>query len=326
MTSLLKMKANKISLLILVIFSFFFLYYDTRFLFYCSTFHFVDDNDDSRSIPVVYIHYNEDSLLPTYLKDAMEITLSYDNEVHLISQPLDTKVPTGCVFHNMWLYVHDPIIAKFKHAYYSLHISPIGYLESNRNWEFHNIERFFILKNFIEKEKYDNVFYVDSDSVLLTRVRFSLFQPKQSAWLSLEYEKNAFEKYYWVVWAGVSLLNLEILQDFTQFSYNLYSNRSYWNLLILKDKMAPWICDMTIWYLFSGVYDSSLRTEWKWPEKTALVLPGVNSSGFLGNIQDLGFDHRHGHKKCLPLLSYHFQGMEKSAISYLKPSLKKKSF
>lgn len=296
---------------------------DIRYLFYCDNFNFDNGDDESPSIPVIYIHYNTKAFLPQYLKDAIDISVSYKNDVTLITHPFNLISPIGFKTFNLWELTNYVDLFRFKHLYYSLFTTPTDY-SSDRMWEYNNMERFFILKKFMQIQNYSRIFYVDSDSVLLTRVRESIFPKNCNSFLSYEDDKNSFNLLYWVVWAGMGMIDYHTISEFTVFSSNVLKNVSYWPLLVLKDRESPFVCDMTFWYLFAGIYDQKLQGQWNWPVWTNSSLPTTTRQGKICNIQRLGFDHGHKHKTCLPMYSYHFQGREKSAISYFKSYLMKK--
>lgn len=323
MTSHNKMKPYIYTIVCMIVFSFIIMFTDMKFLMYCKNFDFTNSfhDDLSPSIPVVYVHYKT-SALPRYLLDAIDISVSYGNEVTLITQPVNTKDYNTFSTVNIWHYYENPITFRYRILYQKLFVQIQSFVDAE--YEYNNMERFFILRDYMKSKNISKIFYVDSDVVLLTRIRQSLFLPSCNTYLSYETELNSFSRLHWVVWAGVGMLEYKTLVEFLEFSYLLLANEKYWPLLALKDNKAPFVCDMTMWYLFAGEYDNALRVEWQWPVSINESIPSISNKGKICNINELGFDHRRGYQSCKPTYSYHFQGNEKNGISHLKSKLIKK--
>lgn len=318
------MKRKVYIIFCLIVFTFIVLFTDLRFFSYCNNFDFTNSfhDDLSPSVEVVYIHYKKTNL-PQYLVDAIDISKSYGNQVTLITQPVNNPQHPTFSTVNIWHYYDNPNIFRFKILYQKLFVEIQSYAEAD--YEFNNMERFFILIEYMKSKNISKVFYVDSDVVVLTRIRQSLFQPSCNSYLSYESNLNVFSRLHWVVWAGMGMIDYHTLNEFVKFSYALLENRKSWPLLAMKDSKAPFVCDMTIWYLFAGEYDNALRVQWQWPDSVNSSIPKIDNRGRICNINDLGFDHRRGHQSCKPMYSYHFQGTEKNAISHFKSKLIKKN-
>ena len=82
-------------------------------------------------------------------------------------------------------------------------------------------------------------------------------------------------------------------------------------LLEWKRREAPYVCDMSLWYLF--VARSERADEWG---GRVDALPETKRWHFCDS-QALGFDHMHGHKRAATgdEASVHFQGDAKGDIS-----------
>ena len=117
-----------------------------------------------------------------------------------------------------------------------------------------------------------------------------------------------FATMYMAVWAGSSLLRLPVLDEFLHFVLNVYSSPSAIELLERKKRDAPFICDMSLWYLF--VARSERAAEWR---GNVGRLPKTKRWRFCDG-QAVGFDHMHGHKRSPLGLSVHFQGETKGDI------------
>ena len=177
-------------------------------------------------------------------------------------------------------------------------------------WEQHNLERFFYLSVFMKREKLQAVFYFDSD-VLLTDT-LPRIDPSCDSVVDLEggHPRMQAATMYWAVWAGTAFLKAAVLDDFIQFTLKVYSSDSSMKLLEKKKAEAPYVCDMTLWYLF--VAKAEMAAQWGFD---ASSLPETKRWHFCDS-QALGFDHQHGHTRNngQGLRSIHFQGELKADI------------
>ena len=178
-------------------------------------------------------------------------------------------------------------------------------------WEQHNLERFFYLSAFMKREKLQAVFYFDSD-VLLTDT-LPRIDPSCDSVVDLEggHPRMQAATMYWAVWAGAAFLKAAVLDDFIQFTLKVYSSDSSMKLLEKKKAEAPYVCDMTLWYLF--VAKAEMAAQWGFDTSS---LPETKQWHFCDS-QALGFDHQHGHtrNKGQGLRSLHFQGGSKADIA-----------
>jgi len=268
-------------------------------------------------IDIIYIHFCFDSEqhIPDYLEYALKISAFYNNKIHLISNKFPENYISNVQYHYINHYAQSDFHNKFKKSYL-----PLGLSEP---WEQHNFERYFVLQSFMEKQNLNWVFYADSDVIILKTINTSLLQLTCDSFLSFGVDKipengNSWDTTMWFAWAGTSFLRLDILQAFTAFTTDFYTNATYHPILQFKDKTLPYVCDMTIWYLFVGSIDNKLAQEWSW--KSSFLIPPVKTHGNICDINQLHFDHMHGHLK--PnyeniLSSVHFQGNQKNEIKKL---------
>jgi len=190
-------------------------------------------------------------------------------------------------------------------------------------WERQNFERFFILSSFMNKYEMNWIFYADSDVIVKIPITLDMFFSGEanscSSFLSLQQESEImlWETLDWVAWAGTGLLEKNVLSDFCKFVLKFYESPSLIDILLLKKDKMPYICDMTLWYLYSGFVDHDLREKWKWPTTIALNADPVlfNISAYkLCDILNYGFNHMHGHVENIDYKSLHFQGGAKNEL------------
>lgn len=260
-------------------------------------------------INVVYIHFvsSSEENIPEYLEYALKIASLHNNSVHLISNKLPKTFISNIIYHNLDHYIEYESLTKFKNQYLPLGIS--------EPWEQHNFERYFILQSFMEKNQLNWVFYADSDVIILKNINTSFLQPNCDSFLIMPKDETAWNSIMWVAWAGTAFIRLDILQSFTEFTNEMYSNSTYHSILNFKHQTMPYVCDMTLWYLFVVNIDKQLSQ--KWNRDYSFLLPQNKISANICDIGERNFDHKHGHLKPNSknvLSSIHFQGDEKNAI------------
>ena len=258
------------------------------------------------TIPVIYLHRpNEGNGIPDYLWKTMTISADKGNFVILITYS-SVIVPAGSHIHTFPIEsLETDSLITFRKIY-----RPWGLREP---WERENFERFFLLQRYIEISGFQWIFYVDSDVILLSKVSSDIISLECDSIVDLElnHERMKWNTLYWAVWAGTALLQDKVLEDFTQFINKLYLPE-FVDLLNEKKEKAPFICDMTAWYLYVGRSDSSLAAQWDWNKN--LSLPSTRHWKFCDS-QSLGFDHQHGHlSENAGLKSIHFQGGAKQDV------------
>jgi hypothetical protein len=300
--------------------------------------HNPEDNDhvfvnhsnqsDKTLIPVVYSFFvNGDEsdtitdtsrLIPSYSWKAMMVTANHGNHVVLITHP-SVVLPKGnhaIELYDMSLLESDHLF-KFRQSY-----MPWGLEEP---WEQQNIERYFILAAFMEIEKVPLVFFADSDVVVVVPI-ISLVSDghdKCDGLLSLRVDdkKMKWDRGDWDAWAGTSLLKKSVMDSFVQFAISMYQPE-YISFLEFKRDNWPFVCDMTLWYLFVGASDNRLSRVWEWPDPR---LPNTSMYSFC-DITEIGFAHDGGYFKYddiygvlvkLMKNSVHFQGYKKRDISLI---------
>lgn len=138
----------------------------------------------------------------------------------------------------------------------------------------------------------ERVFFADCDVAVLVNITQVYYTNYATCGSVLSLESQTVESHKWVAWIGSSILSQQVLEDFVIFAKQMYSNQ-YVGVLQEKRIKRPFVCDMTIWYLFAasaGVFPDA---------KEKLTLPQVSTTSAdlcAGQIPRNGghFDHLHG--------------------------------
>ena len=94
-------------------------------------------------------------------------------------------------------------------------------------------------------------------------------------------------------------------------NYSCLCLQQYLDTLRDKRDSAPYVCDMTLWYLYTGAASPELAQLWGWPANPNV--PTVPRKRFCDGYV-YGIDHQHGHLRDggKGLKTIHYQGGEKS--------------
>jgi hypothetical protein len=122
----------------------------------------------------------------------------------------------------------------------------------------------------------------------------------------------------WVVWEGTSVLSRLVLDEFLEFVHAMYEEEPYLQTLRHKRDTTPYVCDMTLWYLYAGSASKDLAERWEWLEHPNLP---ATPQRRLCNGRENGFDHAHGHMRDNGhgLKTIHYGGYEKDKIGTHTP-------
>ncbi len=186
--------------------------------------------------------------------------------------------------------------------------------------EQHNTERFFVLRRYMQMHHLDTIMYVDSDVVILDASARTL-PVGCDAVLSIpaDHDRMKWKTNDWVVWAGTSVLSRAVLDEFLEFVHAMYDqSKPYLQTLRHKRDTAPYVCDMTLWYLYAGSASKDLAERWEWPAHPNLPATPPRR---LCDGRENGFDHAHGHMRnnAHGLKTIHYQGYEKDKIGTHTP-------
>jgi len=262
-------------------------------------------------IPVIFIHKGYQDYLGSTLKQANK-----NNNVILIG---DTNPPIDSpTFKFESIGDNFNECDEFKNHYQHLNTTPIGY-------EIFCYQRWFILKNFMESNNLDVVFYVDSDVMLFVDV-------------DKEWEK--FNQYDMTLLhrtaAIASFITLEGIRNLCKLIMDTYKNKDSYNFKKIASHfhirkecgLGGGVCDMTLLDFFHYCSDCGGG-----PGKIGEMMQIIDDSTYDHNINvpDQGFAFNNGHKdynirdgvpyvfnhrlnKEIKFNSLHFQGGAKQLI------------
>jgi hypothetical protein len=207
-------------------------------------------------------------------------------------------------------------------------------------WESFNFRRFFYLAELMRQRQLEWVFFADSDvAVLKTLNKRDLLVPGCESFIDMGHSKwrTYWYTYIWSFFAGSAILSRPVLDDFLHFVLDSYNSTDVVKKVLKKKfKEKPWVCDMTLWYLYAVAADDVVADSARAKSKR-VMLPPVKSR-HICNTDLLGFDHALGYRKTgfaldfetftakvngRPMNSIHFQSvtgknaMEKSYFSPL---------
>jgi hypothetical protein len=178
-------------------------------------------------------------------------------------------------------------------------------------WERQNTERWFVLLEWMRRTATDEALYLDSDVAALVDLSQDLpLAEGCEAALDFRGGDPRSDKFFWAVWAGTSRLTRAVLEDFAAFVLKMYSSPEHVATLSLKRQQAPYVCDMTLWYLFVAASSETHARAWDW----TVVLPNTSSHTFCSVPESVDHALAHQGKRADELrgfLTLHFQGGSK---------------
>lgn len=281
------------------------------------------DAASSNDIPVV-VFYKSDYIITEshYLWRTLRPAIAHDNKVFFITDaqlepPADLKGKFERVELNT---LETDELARFVQIYKGWGLK--------EPWESFNFRRYFYLRELMRQRSLDWVFFADSDVALLTKLRKSeqLIQGCDAFIDMRDYSQSRvldWSKYYWSFWAGSSIMSAQVLNDWIDFVLKGYSDENFVkNILGKKKAKKPFVCDMTLWYLYSVAADPIVRSFARAEDKVAQMPLVPQRHLCASNL--MGFDHALAFRK--PgfsfdskqytarmggerLLSIHFQGL-----------------
>ena len=211
-------------------------------------------------LPVAYVQFRG---MNTRLKDAILLTMSWGNEVVLLSDVpvVSTNSSFGPALARRFHYF--PIdytgCEEYQSAYNALHEQhPHLFANYPREAELWNEVRYLVLYNFVMALSLDEIVYLDSDVVLLVPAR-TAFDRTTYGGCDAVYTFNQISSRIKPVaapeleafWAGTSLLSRAALQNYSAFTLQIMKDPVFVSLLLGKMRSLPTINDMATWCLFA---------------------------------------------------------------------------
>ena len=263
-----------------------------------------------KNIPVIFIHQGYQSYLDFTVQQA-----SKKNKVFFIGTQEPPKNDNLSFFQ---LKNYNKYTSQFSNIYENLSTNEY-------NYELFCFLRWFILKEFMEEQNLDTVFYVDSDVMLYVNV-IEEYEKYEQYDLTLLHRTAAISSYFTKVG----------LDNFTNFLMDTFSNKQSYNYQKIashyhvrqKFNLPGGVCDMTYFDFFHYMDDGGGG-----PGKVGEMMSIIDDSTYDHNINvpDQYFDfngiknvkikdgypfvYHHKLKKDIKFNSLHFQGGAKYHIS-----------
>ncbi|CAE8597269.1 unnamed protein product, partial [Polarella glacialis] len=131
-------------------------------------------------------------------------------------------------------------------------------------WQSRNVQRHFILLEFMKATNTPVVFLADADVALFLDVNAarSLYWKPEGCSATVAPDDRPGER---LVWTGSAYLSQELLGDFVAFLYKLYSPMYLDKLMLIHQQ--TWIGDMILWAIYFGLYKDVFQgPNIPWPE------------------------------------------------------------
>lgn len=200
------------------------------------------------SIPVVLIHVG----FKPYVEHVVEFNTKTNNLIIIIGDEslkfLENRYQ-NCKFYNIKNLEKDYMI-----DYYQ---SFTNYSSNSKDIEWICFKRVFILKEFMKHSKYDRVFHIDSDNVLLYDINTYPFTKDVAYVCNKNWDNNMRMSNS----IHSALLNIEFCETFESLFNDIYKNQS--RLFLIEDKIRfhkkgdkffnGGVCDMTLYYLIQNM-------------------------------------------------------------------------
>ena len=233
-------------------------------------------------VPVVYFYKGD---VPIHQWYTACVSLSHGNPVVLICDRKHHTCHKPAYLKAMQIFYREDYLSKeyerFKRVFQTFGGTGIV-----------DMERMLGARAVMKVNNISTAFYGDSDAAALTYVGMHR-RSHCDAQIHLAAVENAEMKMFWVVWTGSGIVTLPLLNEFLEWSTELYTNSVYHYILEQKQREAPNLCDMSIWYLFVCANKGEITVNWNCPER----LPRVNNTWVICDAQDDGFDSGRGIKK-----------------------------
>jgi hypothetical protein len=267
-----------------------------------------------------------------YLKKCVTIN-SKKNKVYLIGDDSNS-----CIFSNNpnVIHIHKDMFDNYEIKNFTEHFLKYRYSLNQLSW----ILRIFYLRQLILMTGIKQFFHVDSDCIVLDNIT-SIFNNKNiDIAYAIQDESHYSNKYNMVGSVHNGLLNMNFCNKFIELSYDIFVNKSRFNLILDKhtyhevNKNGS-VCDMTLYFLLYSkkmIDVINLNTIFKHNDEDCVFDHQICSSyGFLGEntyIVNNGIKKliKSSDKyyietvdnKLIRVLSLHFQGYTKEILEGLE--------
>lgn len=260
-------------------------------------------------IPVVIFHVGDQD----YFKKCIEIN-SLTNEVIIIGDNTNNTMPNH--IHTNTL--DQTLVNRFTKCFVNYSTNPL-------NYELYCFLRVFYLREMMIKNNLTKVCHLDSDCILLDNIN-------KYADVDIAYSIQKMDnKFHMVGSIHNSILNLDFCNKFIELCFDIYENKSKFNLIKKKIKwhkkknIAGGICDMTIYYLLTKtmqVKDINLMNDVVFDHNISSTYGYLGIDTFILNngIKEISIiDNKYYFKtingELKQTFSFHFQGNKKQILT-----------
>jgi len=277
-----------------------------------------------KSIPCVIVHKG----YKPYLKYNLEIT-SKNNKIFLIGDNSIKSLENlskNITFIDISKIEENINLERYKNFF-------VNYSTNSLEFEWFCFARVFLINSFLESEKLQKIFYIDSDNVLLTDINDLSFK-SETAYLIPQFQSD----FRMTASIHSGLISKEFCREFINLYEDIYINKNRFDLISKKiefhkeNKIPGGICDMTFHYLIHQDGNINIQNLMK-PlntknNKLAIFMNNLNNAEgfelkdnyqlkkgriqiFNGNkILDLS------NNKKIEICNIHFQGAAKKHLNY----------
>lgn len=271
-------------------------------------------------IPVVFTHRAGVKNVPQgYLPYAIQQARQYNDRVILIGDQSNDGLDVEHYHYN-----------RYAQGAYAFSPRYVHMCTNEHSFELWNLQEYFVLRDFMEAQKLDEMFLCDSDVMLYCNVE-ELGAELAAYSIACNWAYTQWE-YRWSVSAHVSYWTLESLTEFCEYIQRVYTTPKL--LAKLQEKWG-WhqregktggICDMTLLWLFcvgkkvinlarvrdNAVFDDNINAPENWLPNEYQMKAGIKEVIWRQN-QPYGFNLELG--KWIRFNALHFQGDAKKLLS-----------
>lgn len=221
------------------------------------------ENTKPETVPVVYMWLGTEHL-PEYFEKTVKASAKNNEVIILVQkgQRFTSEFPSTVSFVDLKKEYIDHDQAFFEHK----GKGEYQHWGKYEPWEKQNLQRSFVLKRWLEdsflvdRGQYgkdgkhrEHIFFADGDVAVFSNVSALWNAPDQYSHCTsaISMPDQTVESMRWSAWIGSAFLNHQLLVDFQKFAKEMYTSQ-YIHHLELKKQKAPYVCDMTLWYLFAA--------------------------------------------------------------------------
>ena len=280
-------------------------------------------------IPLFIFHLGNQE----YFKKCIEINSKF-NKIYLIGDQSNKELANKNVIHYDINNFNTTNINNFKNCFTNYSSNPF-------NYELNCYLRIFYLKELMKLTNIYNFFHLDSDCILIEKIKNIQFNT--DICYSLQGLSQKRNKFHMVGCIHNGLINNVFCDTFINLCFDIYGNKTKFNLIEPKirwhkeNNIPGGICDMTLYYLLHSeklievtdlnniinvnneecVFDHNITSPYGYMgENTYKIMNGIKELVMHNNKYYVKTEDN----KNIRLLSLHFQGNAKQILQQLNAS------